>query len=51
MNGETVNLIATAPPSNKKRDFHATPERLAAGVLYVSKGTPQNVWALSGREL
>ena len=27
MNSGTVNLIATDPPFNKSRDFHATPPR------------------------
>ena len=31
MNSETVDLIATDPPFNKGRDFHATPDSLAAG--------------------
>lgn len=31
MNTETVDLIATDPPFNKGRDFHATPDSLAAG--------------------
>ena len=31
MNSATVDLIATDPPFNKGRDFHATPESLAAG--------------------
>ena len=29
MNSETVDLIATDPPFNKDKDFHATPESLA----------------------
>ena len=31
INSETVELIATDPPFNKGRDFHATPDSLAAG--------------------
>ena len=31
MNSGTVNLIATDPPFNKSRDFHATPDSLADG--------------------
>ena len=31
MNSESVDLIATDPPFNKSRDFHATPDSLAAG--------------------
>ena len=31
MNSESVDLIATDPPFNKGRDFHATPDSLSAG--------------------
>ena len=31
INSETIDLIATDPPFNKGRDFHATPDSLAAG--------------------
>lgn len=34
MNSESVDLIATDPPFNKGRDFHATPESLAAGARF-----------------
>lgn len=34
MNSETVDLIATDPPFNKGRDFHATPDSLAAGAKF-----------------
>ena len=34
MNSETVHLIATDPPFNKNKDFHATPESLAAGAKF-----------------
>ena len=34
MNSETVHLIATDPPFNKGRDFHATPDSLAAGARF-----------------
>ena len=34
MNSETVDLIATDPPFNKGKDFHATPESLAAGARF-----------------
>lgn len=34
MNSETIDLIATDPPSNKGRDFHATPESLAKGARF-----------------
>ena len=31
INSETIDLIATDPPFNKGKDFHATPDSLAAG--------------------
>ncbi|MDE2802003.1 MAG: site-specific DNA-methyltransferase, partial [Chloroflexota bacterium] len=34
MNTESVDLIATDPPFNKGRDFHATPDSLAAGARF-----------------
>ena len=34
MNSETVDLIATDPPFNKSRDFHATPDSLARGARF-----------------
>ena len=34
MNSESVNLIATDPPFNKGKDFHATPDSLAAGAKF-----------------
>lgn len=34
INSETVDLIATDPPFNKNRDFHATPDSLAAGAKF-----------------
>jgi len=34
MNSETVDLIATDPPFNKGKDFHATPDSLAAGAKF-----------------
>ena len=34
MNSECVDLIATDPPFNKNRDFHATPDSLAAGARF-----------------
>ena len=39
MNSESVDLIATDPPFNKSRDFHATPDSLAAGASF------QDRWA------
>ena len=34
MNSETIDLIATDPPFNKSRDFHATPNSLAKGARF-----------------
>ena len=34
MNSETVDLVATDPPFNKGRDFHATPDSLASGAKF-----------------
>ena len=34
MDSDTVHLIATDPPFNKGRDFHATPDSLAAGAKF-----------------
>ena len=34
MNSNSVHLIATDPPFNKSRDFHATPDSLAAGASF-----------------
>ena len=34
INSETVDLIATDPPFNKSRDFHATPNSLASGARF-----------------
>ena len=34
MDSETVHLIATDPPFNKGRDFHATPDSLAKGASF-----------------
>ena len=34
MNSASVHLIATDPPFNKSRDFHATPDSLAAGARF-----------------
>ena len=34
MNSESVDLIATDPPFNKGRDFHATPDSLASGASF-----------------
>ncbi len=34
MNSETIDLVATDPPFNKNRDFHATPDSLSAGASF-----------------
>ncbi len=34
MNSESFHLIATDPPFNKGKDFHATPDSLAAGAKF-----------------
>ncbi len=34
LNSESVHLIATDPPFNKGRDFHATPDSLAKGASF-----------------
>ena len=34
MNSGSVDLIATDPPFNKGKDFHATPDSLAAGAKF-----------------
>ena len=34
MNSETIDLIATDPPFNKSRDFHATPDTIAKGAKF-----------------
>ena len=34
MNSSSVHLIATDPPFNKNRDFHATPDSLADGASF-----------------
>ena len=37
LNSATVDLIATDPPFNKSRDFHATPNSLAAGARFTDR--------------
>ena len=37
INSATVNLIATDPPFNKGRDFHATPDSLAKGASFTDR--------------
>ena len=42
MNSETVHLIATDPPFNKNKDFHATPDSLADGGSFHDRWSWQN---------
>ena len=42
LNNETVDLIATDPPFNKGKDFHATPDSLSAGAQF------QDRWSWEG---
>ena len=37
INSGTVHLIATDPPFNKNKDFHATPDSLAAGARFADR--------------
>lgn len=37
MNTGTVDLIATDPPFNKNKDFHATPDSLASGARFADR--------------
>ena len=37
LNTGTVNLIATDPPFNKSKDFHATPDSLAKGASFADR--------------
>ena len=37
MNSESVHLIATDPPFNKSKDFHATPDSLARGARFADR--------------
>ena len=42
INSETVHLIATDPPFNKNKDFHATPDSLAHGGKFQDRWSWQN---------
>ena len=42
MNSESVDLIATDPPFNKGRDFHATPDSLAKGASFQDRWSWEN---------
>ena len=46
LNSESVHLIATDPPFNKGRDFHATPDSLASGAKFQDRWS----WALMTSE-
>ena len=37
MDSETVDLVATDPPFNKSKDFHATPDSLASGARFTDR--------------
>lgn len=43
MNSNSVHLIATDPPFNKNKDFHATPDSLASGARFEDR------WKLAQR--
>lgn len=42
LNSESVDLIATDPPFNKGRDFHATPDSLADGASFQDRWSWDN---------
>lgn len=42
MNSKTVDLIATDPPFNKGKDFHATPDSLASGATFQDRWSWKN---------
>ena len=42
MNSNSVHLIATDPPFNKGRDFHATPDSLASGASFQDRWSWNN---------
>ena len=42
MNSESIDLIATDPPFNKGRDFHATPDSLASGASFQDRWSWEN---------
>ena len=48
MNSEAVHLIATDPPFNKGRDFHATPDSLASGAKFQDRWSWPTTWRASG---
>ena len=44
LNSASVDLIATDPPFNKGRDFHATPESLAAGAKFQDRWSWKDIY-------
>ena len=42
MNSECVHLIATDPPFNKNKDFHATPDSIASGAKFQDRWSWKN---------
>ncbi len=42
MNSDSVHLIATDPPFNKNKDFHATPDSLARGASFQDRWSWEN---------
>ena len=39
INSETIDLVATDPPFNKSKDFHATPDSVASGARFEDRWT------------
>ena len=39
INSETIDLVATDPPFNKSKDFHATPDSVAKGARFEDRWT------------
>ncbi|MCY4000549.1 MAG: hypothetical protein OXF84_07065 [Bacteroidetes bacterium] len=48
MNSESVDLIATDPPFNKGKDFHATPDSLAAVQNFRIAGAGSRMYIKTG---
>ena len=44
LNSASVDLIATDPPFNKGRDFHATPESLASGARFQDRWSWKDIY-------
>ena len=49
MNSETVDLIATDPPFNKNKDFHATPDSLARGARFTDRWSWDRAFTMTGK--